>query len=83
MPQWLVHIHGRLNDQARGGLTAAGLAVTSGHGGGTIAPGDPLPDIDHHSVSVHADTEQQASQAVREAVEQHGTFTGFEARRAE
>ncbi|MDX6648911.1 MAG: hypothetical protein QOJ97_862 [Solirubrobacteraceae bacterium] len=82
MPSYLVTFAGRLNDEARGAVTRAGLLVTGGHGGGSLgAQGGQLPEIDHHTVRVaDADSGQAAIEQVEAALDDHGTFSGFEGR---
>jgi hypothetical protein len=78
-PTWLVSFRGRLNDDARGALSAAGMTVTGGHGGGTLGPGGTLPEIDHYSVWASAATKEDAERAVQQVLEPHGVFSAFKA----
>jgi hypothetical protein len=78
---WLVTFNGELSDDARGSLSAAGATiVTGGHGGGFVAPsGEHLEPLENHTVLVDADTEDDAIERVRTALEPHDGFGDFTA----
>jgi hypothetical protein len=65
-----------LNDQARAALDAPGIQLFSSHGGGTVPPGEDLPQMDTHLALVDADDKEAAGRKVTEALE--GKTIAFE-----
>ena len=56
--------------------SAASMVLVSGHGGGIVPPGAPLPEVDTWSIFVDAPTQDEARRRVEEALDslQHPRF---------
>jgi hypothetical protein len=79
MSHYLVSFYGPLTDDARGGLSAAGLAVDGQTGGGTVAPGGELPPMNRTYVRVEAASGSTAIGPVQAAVAGRGAYGEFQA----
>ena len=64
--------------EAAQALDDLGLVLRASHGGGTTAPGAPLPEPTNHSVYLHADSGDEALRRVQEALEGHGPYVAFD-----
>jgi len=64
-----VELTGEMNDAKRVMLDSKGLLHTGSHGGGTIAQGGQLPEPNHHTVYIKADSHDQAAEIARAAVD--------------
>jgi len=70
VPAWLITVSGKLTDRAGGALSAAGMAVTGHHYGGS-GPSE----VRSFTVEVDADDADQAKAKVADAI---GTEVGFD-----
>jgi hypothetical protein len=58
--RYAVELVGEMTERARGVLDNANMIHTGSHGVGFRAPGSVLPEPNHHTVWVQADTEEAA-----------------------
>ena len=78
MPDWHVHFHGRLDEDARARVASvASFRASTGTGTG---PAAVLPEVDSHTLVVPAATAEDALATVQRALKGHdGPFSDFSA----
>jgi hypothetical protein len=80
--RYLVDWDGILTDAADHALAAAGVMHLTSSGGALGGPHGEIPPPDHHNAFVDATSEGDAIDRVRNALADHGVYTGFTARPA-